>query len=199
MKKLLLTIFVASCIWSPAFCDELEVVAGFDAIEDLPVLNEVLRKKDVEIKALDTRIVAAEASIAALTAATQAQMETATSTTVYVSPGRTHNHPGVAKAWVKFDGTTNVGGKCTVSASYNVTDVDDNGTGDYTINWGTDFSSENYSVVGTAREGAAGDGLFVSISPTSGMAAGSTRVVVRYIDNAARDSSIVCLTAFGDQ
>jgi hypothetical protein len=32
------------------------------------------------------------------TAATQAEMEAATSTTVFVTPGRAQNHPGVAKA-----------------------------------------------------------------------------------------------------
>lgn len=66
MRKLLLTILLASTIWSPSFADELEVVAGFDAATDLPVLNEVLRQKDVEIKAIDTRLTTAEATIAAL-------------------------------------------------------------------------------------------------------------------------------------
>ena len=39
-------------------------------------------------------------------AATQAEMEAASSTTAYVTPGRTQHHPGVAKAWC----TTNAAG-----------------------------------------------------------------------------------------
>ncbi len=40
-----------------------------------------------------------------------------------------------AKAWVKFDGLTNVGGFCTIKDDFNVSTVADNGTGNYTINF----------------------------------------------------------------
>jgi hypothetical protein len=33
--------------------------------------------------------------------ATQAEMETGTALTSFVTPGRTQNHPGVAKAWCR--------------------------------------------------------------------------------------------------
>lgn len=46
-----------------AFADELEVVAGLDEKMDTPVINENFRKKDVEIKAIDTRVTTAEADI----------------------------------------------------------------------------------------------------------------------------------------
>lgn len=71
-------------------------------------------------------------------AATQAEMEAASSTSVYVSPGRQHHHPGSAKGWVKCDTAAGV------NASYNVTSVTDNGTGDVTVNWDTDFSTADY-------------------------------------------------------
>ena len=51
------------------------------------------------------------------------------------------------RAWVNFDGTTNVGGFCTVRASGNVTTVADNGTGDYTINFTNAMPDINYTVV----------------------------------------------------
>ena len=50
---------------------------------------------------------------------------------------------GSAKAWVNFNGTGNV-----VRASYNVSSITDNGTGDYTVNFTNALTDANYSVVG---------------------------------------------------
>ena len=52
------------------------------------------------------------------------------------------------RAWVNFNGTTNVGGFCTIRASGNVTSVTDGGVGIYTINFTTALPDRNYSVVG---------------------------------------------------
>jgi hypothetical protein len=82
------------------------------------------------------------ASVSGGQIATQANQETATSIVTIVTPGRQQFHPSAAKAWVKFN---NAG---TVAASYNITSVTDNGTGDWTINIGTDFSTSNYCGVG---------------------------------------------------
>jgi hypothetical protein len=51
----------------------------------------------------------------------------------------------LAKAWVNFDGTTNVGGNCTIRDDFNVSTVADNGTGDYTINFSTAMANANYA------------------------------------------------------
>lgn len=69
------------------------------------------------------------------TAATQAEMEAASSTTVFATPGRTQYHPGVAKCWGNFDwaGGTN--------ASHNITSTTDSGVGRVTVTIATDFSS----------------------------------------------------------
>jgi hypothetical protein len=48
------------------------------------------------------------------------------------------------RAWVNFNGTTNVGGFCTIRASGNVTSVADNGTGDFTINFTNPMPDGNY-------------------------------------------------------
>ena len=48
-----------------------------------------------------------------------------------------------AKAWVNFNGT----GTPSIRASYNVSSINDNGTGDYTINFTNAFADTNYSVV----------------------------------------------------
>ena len=52
---------------------------------------------------------------------------------------------GSAKAWVNFNGT----GTVAIRASYNVSSITDNGTGDYTVNFTTAMVDANYNVSGT--------------------------------------------------
>ena len=47
---------------------------------------------------------------------------------------------GSAKAWVNFNGT----GTVAIRASYNVSSITDNGTGDYTVNFTTAMVDANY-------------------------------------------------------
>lgn len=79
-------------------------------------------------------------------AASQAQMETATNNTAYATPGRVQNHPGVAKAWVRF---TVAAGTATISVSYNVASVTRTANGEYSVTFTTAFSSANYAVTGS--------------------------------------------------
>ena len=57
---------------------------------------------------------------------------------------------GLAKAWVNFDGTfatspfTIANGG--IRASFNVSSITDNGTGDYTVNFTTAMADANYAV-----------------------------------------------------
>lgn len=48
------------------------------------------------------------------------------------------------KAWVNFNGT----GTVAIRASYNVSSITDNGTGDYTVNFSTALPDANYSSCG---------------------------------------------------
>ena len=48
---------------------------------------------------------------------------------------------GSARAWVNFNGT----GTVAIRASYNVSSITDNGTADYTVNFTSALSDENYS------------------------------------------------------
>jgi hypothetical protein len=50
----------------------------------------------------------------------------------------------LCKAWVNFDGT----GTVAIRASYNVSSITDNGTGDYTVNFTTAMPDANYTVIG---------------------------------------------------
>jgi hypothetical protein len=59
--------------------------------------------------------------------------------------------PGLCKAWVNFNGT----GTVAIRAAFNVSSIQDNGTGDYTVNFTTAMPDANYafsvmSVVGSA-------------------------------------------------
>jgi hypothetical protein len=53
---------------------------------------------------------------------------------------------GSAKAWVNFNGVTTA----SIRASYNVSSVTRNSTGNYTINFTNAFSDANYSISGIA-------------------------------------------------
>ena len=54
---------------------------------------------------------------------------------------------GTAKAWVNFNGT----GTVAIRASYNVSSITDNGTGDYTVNFTSAMVDANYAINGTAK------------------------------------------------
>lgn len=80
-------------------------------------------------------------------AATQAEQEAASSTTVYTSPGRQHFHPGNAKCWgrVNFD----TAGVPAITSSYGLSSISDNGVGFFTINQTTAQTSNlAYTVIG---------------------------------------------------
>ena len=49
---------------------------------------------------------------------------------------------GSAKAWVNFNGT----GTVAIRASFNVSSITDNGTGNYTVNFTTALPDANYAV-----------------------------------------------------
>ena len=65
------------------------------------------------------------------------------------------------RAWVNFNGTTNVGGFCTIRASGNVSSVADNGNGDYTVNFASAMPDANYVVNGTGSNSVAVGAPFV--------------------------------------
>jgi hypothetical protein len=65
------------------------------------------------------------------------------------------------RAWVNFNGTTNTGGFCTIRASFNVTSVADNGTGDYTVNFTNAMPDADYAPCGTTGSTSANN-VFVA-------------------------------------
>jgi len=59
---------------------------------------------------------------------------------------------GLAKAWVNFNGT----GTVAIRASYNVSSITDNGTGNYTVNLTTAMADVNYSAIVSTDLNASG-------------------------------------------
>jgi hypothetical protein len=69
----------------------------------------------------------------------------------------------LCRAWVNFNGT----GTVAIRASFNVSSITDNGTGDYTINFTTALTDANYAFTAGYKQNTAGS--FVnSIAETSG-------------------------------
>lgn len=120
--------------------------------------------------------------------ATQAQMETATSLVTVVTPGRTQNHPGVAKAWVMADNGAGI------QASYNVTSVTDTGVGAINVNLTTAFSSASLVIVANALH--SGIALFTK---TQALSATSPRIDCFLHDGAQTDPTNYLIAMFGDQ
>lgn len=83
---------------------------------------------------------ASDSAAGVIEVAVKSEMETATSTTLAVSPGRVQYHPGAVKVWAVF------GVAGDVVASHNVSSVTDTGTGRATVVFDTDFASGNYCV-----------------------------------------------------
>lgn len=113
------------------------------------------------------------AAVSSPSAAAQSDQETATSTTTYVSPGRQQYHPSASKAWLYM---TYSGGTPQLTASYNITSITDNGTGDATIVIATDFSSANYAVAAMGESSVAERSVW-QVHQTTPRAVGSIRVI----------------------
>jgi hypothetical protein len=61
----------------------------------------------------------------------------------------------LCRAWVNFNGT----GTVAIRASFNVSSITDNGTGDYTVNFTNAMPDANYAVTGSCG-GATNTGFF---------------------------------------
>lgn len=123
-------------------------------------------------------------------AATQAEMEAASSTTVYATPGRVQYHPGVVKGWIVFAGD----GSAT-TGSHNVTSLTDTGTGDFLVTWATDFSGTNYAVLTGANAT-----VTTRLVQYRTKAAGTTQIIAgATTSDSPQDITEISVAAVGDQ
>lgn len=124
------------------------------------------------------------------TAASKAEQEAASSTSVFVSPGRQQYHPSACKGWIEADAAG------SATAAYNVASITDEGTGLVQVTWTTAFSSATtFTAVVTARTDSS---MFANLS-NSITDATKIRIVVRNDAGTLSDPDQYCGAAFGDQ
>jgi hypothetical protein len=124
------------------------------------------------------------------TAASQAEMEAASSNTVFATPLNLKWHPGVAKAWANVNGAGTV-----INASHNVASITDTGTGVLDVTLTTAFSSASYVILITAKNGAGSPRLMY----VSAQLAGSFQASSANSSGAADDPQSYLIACFGDQ
>ena len=100
----------------------------------------------------------------------------------------------LVKVWVNFDGT----GTIAIRDDFNVNDLTDNGTGDYTITFTNAMSDTNYAVaLSAASDTAGGSGNRRIISPRT-KATNSHRISCNAVsNNDAKDCVQVNMVIFG--
>lgn len=142
-------------------------------------------------------------SVTTVSAATQSDMEAASSTGVYVTPGLQHNHPGMPKAWVTFEGSAaGTTGPCSVKASYNITAVSGVAAGDFLVTFTTNFSNAKYAVMGMCTDDNTGanNAVVVGLADGGTKSVSQCRVTLRQGSDATKVAAEnVCLVFFGDQ
>lgn len=100
---------------------------------------------------------------------------------------------GRAKAWVKFDGTlSNIG---SGDNQFNVDDITDHGTGQYSANFTTAMPNANYAVAGMASD--SGSGSVVALSFESATTS-AVRVQCIRSTTGFSNQSVVNIIVFGD-
>jgi hypothetical protein len=98
-----------------------------------------------------------------------------------------------ALAWVNFTGT----GTVTINASYNVSSITDNGTGDYTINFTTALSDANYAPVFGCVDPQSSGSVFTKVFSAATQLAASCRLYVTST-SAAQDATKLYAVFFGN-
>lgn len=97
------------------------------------------------------------------TAASQAQMESASSNTVFSTPGIQHHHPTHPKAYVSGRNTAGAWETPATGIAHNVSSITDDGVGLPVINFTTSFSGTKYAMGGSCQRTSTNSGLWPSI------------------------------------
>jgi len=128
-----------------------------------------------------------------LPAASQAQMEAGSSSSVATTPLVHQHHPSSSKAWCRFSYSA---GTPTIGASYNVTSLTDTGVGVVRFNFTTAFSSANY-----AWTAASGSSVVSFTNSNTAPTASILEITyVQYSNGNALDVTILgTMMALGDQ
>lgn len=139
--------------------------------------------------------VASNSTLLAFDAVAPAQVGAASAVgSATVSTRRDHVHQagsGSGKWWAKWAGNST-----TLEASYNVTSVSDDGTGDSTVTIATDFSSGEWMATGGFDQAAGGQILYIAAQ-----AAGTQRYLCKNLAGSlsSRDPTSFFGGGWGDQ
>ena len=100
------------------------------------------------------------------------------------------------RAWVNFNGT----GVVAIRASYNVSSITDNGTGDYTVNFTSALTDANYCIQGTcegqSNMGTTNYAMYVSQHYSTNPTTAATRIGTFQDNNVFADSRYVHVAIF---
>jgi hypothetical protein len=130
--------------------------------------------------------------------ATQAEQETGTSTTKYVTSGRQHHHDSAAKAWTTGDYTAGVPDSPGLD-SYNISSVSDTTTGTLTANFTTSFSSANYVQSGMCQRVSTNDALWPAIRQSTDPTTSACAIAFASDGAATSDPAFYSVIFHGDQ
>ena len=100
---------------------------------------------------------------------------------------------GVSKAWVEYDGTAS---GATIGDSFNVSSTDDDGTGDYGVNFTNAMGNANYTCTFGDGEGSSTSGLRFLID--AGSATTAQELYARNVSNSAQDVDAASVVIHGD-
>lgn len=99
---------------------------------------------------------------------------------------------GAAKAWVNFNGTSTV----AIRASFNVSSITDNGTGDYTVNFTNAMTDANYAVQIMGNRDATGNFGYLYSAPYNQSPTASTVRIATTSTSTFLDFTHVFVTIF---
>jgi len=107
--------------------------------------------------------------------------------------GSSHTGGGesIIKGWIQFSGQ----GIVAIQDSYNVSSIADNGAGNYTVFWDTDFANNDYACVTTYHDNS----ILDVWTPTSLLAAASAQVFCWRSTLVGYDPDFYSVMAIGDQ
>lgn len=127
--------------------------------------------------------------------ATQAELESASSTSVFTSPGRQHFHPLSAKVEGAING--NAVPADTVRDT-NIASVTDSGTGRYVVNFAVTFSAANRSFTNGCRGVSSPNPCVASLEDGSTYSTTAGDFRIEDLAGAPRDVNPVCLEFYGE-
>jgi hypothetical protein len=100
---------------------------------------------------------------------------------------------GITRTWASFDGTA---AGATIGDSFNVSSSDDDGTGDYGINFTSNFNNADYSSTFGDGEGTATSGMRFLMD--AGSTTSSQEIYGRNVSNSASDCDAASMAINGD-